>query len=42
MGVFIDPDMLPEGTGGFVQLLFLTAVYGYILFRRVYTNNRVS
>lgn len=33
MGIFIDPDTLPEDAGGFVQLIFLTAVYGYILFR---------
>eukprot|EP00904_Undaria_pinnatifida_P012667 jgi/Undpi1/8530/HiC_scaffold_25.g10997.m1 len=32
MGIFIDPDTLPEDAGGFVQLIFLTAVYGYILF----------
>lgn len=33
MGIFIDPDNLPEDAGGFAQLMFLTAVYGYILFR---------
>lgn len=33
MGIFIDPSELPETAGGFVQLMFLTAVYGYILFR---------
>ncbi|CAM9392982.1 unnamed protein product [Sphacelaria rigidula] len=32
MGVFIDPYALPDSAGGFVQLLFLTAVYAYILF----------
>ncbi|CAM9905519.1 unnamed protein product, partial [Heterosigma akashiwo] len=29
--LFIDPDSLPEGGYGFVQLLFLLCVYGYIL-----------
>lgn len=33
MGIFIDPDSLPDDAGGFVQLMFLTAVYAYILFR---------
>lgn len=36
MGIFIDPDSLPEDAGGFAQLMFLTAVYGYILFRFVW------
>lgn len=35
MGVFIDPYALPDTAGGFVQLMFLTAVYGYILFTYV-------
>lgn len=30
--MFIDPYALPDTSGGFVQLMFLTAVYGYILF----------
>ncbi|CAN0014694.1 unnamed protein product [Ascophyllum nodosum] len=32
MSYFIDPYTLPAGVGGFVQLLFLLAIYGYILF----------
>ncbi|KAF0683134.1 Aste57867_24822 [Aphanomyces stellatus] len=31
-GIFIDPKSLPETGGGFVQVLFLGAVYGYVLF----------
>jgi hypothetical protein len=30
--IFIDVEDLPKGAGGTVQLLFLLAVYGYILF----------
>lgn len=37
MGVFIDPYALPDSAGGFVQLLFLTAVYAYILFTCVFS-----
>ncbi|CAM9236042.1 unnamed protein product [Heterosigma akashiwo] len=29
--LFIDPDTLPEGTYGFIQLMFLLVVYAYIL-----------
>lgn len=31
MGVFIDPTSLPASVDGFIQLLFLLLVYGYIL-----------
>ena len=30
--IFISVDSLPDGGYGFIQLLFLTAVYGYILY----------
>ncbi|KAJ9460115.1 hypothetical protein DIPPA_11218 [Diplonema papillatum] len=30
--VFIEPDTLPQDGNGLVQVLFLGAVYGYILF----------
>jgi hypothetical protein len=32
MGVFIDPADLPESADGFIQILFLLAVYGYSKF----------
>lgn len=32
MGIFIDPAELPPGGAGLAQVLFLGAVYGYILF----------
>lgn len=32
MGVFIDPADLPESADGFMQILFLLAVYGYSKF----------
>lgn len=31
-GIFIDPSDLPAGAGGFAQVLFLGAVYAYVLF----------
>eukprot|EP00933_Yihiella_yeosuensis_P049706 TRINITY_DN4692_c0_g3_i1.p1 TRINITY_DN4692_c0_g3~~TRINITY_DN4692_c0_g3_i1.p1 ORF type:complete len:585 (-),score=110.43 TRINITY_DN4692_c0_g3_i1:434-2188(-) len=31
MDIFIDPASLPHDVGGFVQVLFLGAVYGYLL-----------
>lgn len=30
--LFVDPEQLPEGFGGMVQILFLSLVYGYLLF----------
>ncbi|RLN48656.1 hypothetical protein BBJ28_00026423, partial [Nothophytophthora sp. Chile5] len=32
MGIFIDPSDLPEGGSGLIQVLFLGAVYGFVLF----------
>lgn len=31
MGIFIEPKSLPDSADGFIQLLFLLVVYGYIL-----------
>lgn len=31
-GIFIDPKDLPEGGYGLIQVLFLGAVYGFVLF----------